>query len=714
MSTAADGMEEIVQEFLAESAEGLDLLDHELVVMEREPPSRERLAEIFRAVHSLKGCSGMLGYPTLESVAHAGESLLGGLREGNLVLNPAVIGGLFAMVDALRTLLKAIEVTGDEGDEDYRVLIGSLEELLSNPSPSPPVWNRVLSGAPDTGDQDRRSENGAAGSKIHVDAALLDRMMDLAGELILARNQALSLIASQKDRALHGVAQRLKRATTDMQEAVMKARLRPIGSLWNKFPRLARDLALSCGKQVMVEMEGAETELDRAMVEAVKDPMTHILRNAIDHGIEVPEQRIAAGKPAAGRLRFRAFHREGSVHIEVSDDGAGINLPGVRRRALQAGLITAEQAAGMSEQQLATLVFTRGFSTSEKVTNVSGRGVGLDVVKTNVERIGGAIDLHSVTGQGTTVHIKLPLTLAILPALIVSSGGQRFAIPQVNLAGVVHRGAGLEENPMETVCGAPVCRLRDRLLPVCVLQRELRLGGKPPDGPYIVVVQARADQFGLVVDAVHDTEEIVVKPLGRHLRAIACFAGAAVLGDGQVALILDVVGLAHLAGVRARSQVTPPSEGVPQNGGGPPEEAPSWLVFRGTTGSRFALPLSAVARLEEIPADRIEHSAGREVLQHGGEIMPLLRAARLFHEPEQARESLQVAVLRESGRNTGLVLDRIEDIVAEVVELHAGPPDGLLRGPAIIQGRVVDVLNLKNVLARAQVLSNIPALDRRG
>lgn len=712
MSIAADGMEEIVQEFLAESAEGLDLLDRGLVEMEREPASGERLAEIFRAVHTIKGCSGMLGYRTLESVAHAGETLLGGVRDGKLTLNPALTSRLLGMVDGMRALLQAIELTGSEGEGDYRVLLGSLEELFSSPPASTPAPVGAPRGAPDTGEQTLGGEKSVGGSKIHVDAALLDRMMDLAGELILARNQALRLIACQNDSSLLAVAQRLKRVTTDMQEAVMKARLRPIGSLWSKIPRLARDLALACGKQVTVEMEGAETELDRAMVEAVKDPMTHILRNAIDHGIETPEQRSAAGKMVAGRLRFCAFHQAGSVHIEVSDDGAGINLARVRQRALERGLITAEQASEMSEQQLGTLIFAAGFSTAEKVTNVSGRGVGLDVVRTNIERIGGTVDLLSVTGQGTTLHITVPLTLAILPALIVSSARRRFAIPQVNLAGVVHLPAGPEAKPIEMVCGTPVYRLRDRLLPLCVLQQELRLGGKPPDDPYIVVVQARADQFGLVVDAVHDTEEIVVKPLGQHLRAIACFAGAAVLGDGQVALILDVAGLAQLAGVRTSSQVTPPSEEVPQDGGGPPQEAPGWLVFRGTTGSRFALPLSGVERLEEIPAERIEHSAGREVVQYDGEIMPLLRAARLFHEPEEDRQLLPMAVLRESGHQAGLVVDRIEDIVEELVELHGGPPGDLLQGPAVIQGRVAAVLNLQSVLARARRSSDHESVEQ--
>ena len=693
MSTATDGMEEIVKEFLAESAEGLDLLDRNLVELEREPKSHERLAEIFRAVHTIKGSGGMLGYPKLELVAHAGESLLSGLRDGKLALHPALISGLLAMVDALRGLLNAIERTGDEGNGDYTSVVRALEELLrSSAAPA------TVTGDPTDAPSDKlQAAPVASVTKIRVDVGLLDRMMDLASELVLARNQTLQCISSQTDSRLPGVAQRLKRVTTDMQEAVMKARLQPIGSVWNRFHRLARDLALSCGKEVTVEMEGSETELDRGLIEAIRDPLTHILRNAIDHGIETPEHRTQAGKTAAGHLHLRAFHLAGRVHVEITDDGAGINLERVRQRALERGLITPEEATGMGERQLAKLVFSPGFSTAEKVTNFSGRGVGLDVVKTNIERIGGVVDLQSVAGQGTTVEIKIPLTLAILPALIVSSGGQRFAIPQVNLVEV----ARLDARFIEQVYRAPVYRLRDQLLPLCFLDRELHLESSGAEGRYVAVLQAGAGQFGLVVDAVSDTEEMVVKPLGKEVGSVTCFAGAAILGDGQVVLILDVAGLAQLAGIVAGSRVQPLKQAT-EPGSSRERAAQSWLVFRGTAGSRFALPLSAVARLEEIPAERIECSAGREVVQYRGESVPLLRVSRLFHEPEQDPELLPVVVLRESGLSAGLVVDRIEDIVEQFVDVRRDHWCDLLEGSAVIQERVADVLNLKNVLAVAR------------
>jgi len=518
MSTATDGMEEIVKEFLAESTEGLDLLDRNLVELERDPKSQERLGEVFRAVHTIKGSSGMLGYPKLESLAHAGENLLSGLRDCKLALHPALTSGLLGMVDALRELLNAIERTGSEGDGDYTSVMRVLEELPRN---SAAPADTVMGGSADAPADKLQAAPVASVSKIRVDVGLLDRMMDLASELVLARNQTLRFASSQTDGALLSAAQRLRRVTTDMQETVMKARLQPIGSVWNTFPRLARDLALSCGKQVIVEMEGSATELDRGLIEAIRDPLTHILRNAIDHGIETPEHRIQAGKTAAGHLHLRAFHLAGRVQVEVSDDGAGINHERVRQRALERGLITPEEAAGMGERRLVKLVFVPGFSTAEKVTNFSGRGVGLDVVKTNIERIGGVVDLQSVAGRGTTVKIKIPLTLAILPALIVNSGGQRFAIPQVSLVEVVR----LEARFIEQLYRAPVYRLRDRLLPLCFLDRELHLEASVADGVYVAVLQAGAGQFGLVVDAVNDTEEVVVKPLGKELRGSRALPG---------------------------------------------------------------------------------------------------------------------------------------------------------------------------------------------
>ncbi len=697
MATAIEGMEDIVQEFLVEGAEEVELLDRDLVALEREPGSPELLAEIFRAVHTLKGNSGALGFSKLESVAHAGESLLAALRDGKLALTPKLTNGLLAMVDALRSLLRAIEENGSEDEGNYTSVVDLLRGLADEFAAANKASTQNLAPPSTLAPENRRDAVGASTASVRVGVGLLDHIMNLVGELVLARNQVLHVAAASSDVSVVNAAQRLKSATSGLQESVMKARMEPIGNLWNKLPRLVRDIAAHYGKQIALEMKGSEIELDRTILEAIKDPLIHILRNAIDHGIESAEQRAKAGKTAAGHVRLSAFHEGGRVHVEISDDGAGINLPRVRQRAVERGMITAEEAAAIGERELTRLVFTPSFSTAEAVTNISGRGVGLDVVRTNIERIGGAIDLESVAGQGTILKINLPLTLAILPALIVSSGGERFAIPQASLLELVALEVGEQNNRIEQICGAPVYRWRHGLLPLVFLDCQLQLPRQNAGAMNIVVLQAGAQPFGLVVDAIGDTEEIVVKPLSHPLKRLSCFAGAAILGDGHVVLILDVTGVAQLANL-ATAGSAPEHKEATAIEVHPDPARQCWVTFRQNAGRRFALPMSAVARLEEIPAEKVERSRGREVVQYCGEILPLLRTSDLFHEPASERDLLQVLVLREAGPGIGLVVDRIEDIVEQTVELHGGET-GWLQGTTVIDERVADMLDLKRVLA---------------
>ena len=695
MSAETDEMPEILREFLAESAEGLERIDRHLVELERDP-SPERLAEIFRALHTLKGSSGMLGYPKLEALAHAGESVLSALQDGELIVSSNIITSLLAALDSLRSLLQRIKSLGCEATEDYGEVIGSLGKLLQSAAPP----SAVQTPARDLSVSVREKRATAGGSTIRVDVCRLDRLMELSGELVLTCNQILHLTASPQDDDHIRAAQRLKRITSNIQDAVMQARLQSIGSVWNQVPRLARDLALACGKQVTVEMEGSETELDRGMLEAIRDPLTHVLRNAIAHGIESPEQRLCAGKSPSGRLLLRAFHREGCVHIEISDDGAGVDLQQVRQHALQRKLITLEESLQLDERELANLVFLPGFSTAETVTNVAGRGVGLDIVRANIQRIGGEVSLRTLSGQGTALHFRIPLTLAIVPALMVSSGGQRFAIPQADLLEVASLSGTAS---IERVCNAAVYRLRDRLLPLCFLDRELGLKSKGGEG-YVVVVRARSVQFGLVVNSVDDAEEIVVKPLEEPLSRIACYAGAAASRDGRVVLILDVNGLAVKADVATCAPVEPVDDKVAaRNACGSTHK---WLLFRSASGSRFALPLAAVVRLEEIPAERIEHSEGREVVRYGGDILPLLRVSRIFHEWEPERNLLTVAIIGDSESRAALAIDRIDDIVQETVEIRRDSRSRLLDGSVVIQRRVADVLNIKSVMAYLKALES--------
>ncbi len=716
MAAAIDGMEDIVQEFLVESAEGLDLLERDLVDLERKPESPELLAEIFRVVHTLKGNSGVLGYAKLESVAHAGEELLSRLRDGELSMSQELTTGLLAMVDGIRGMLTAVEENGNEGEHDCTSLVSLLTVLgaSSSPAKNPGEGAEAEKGVtgpsglkcpgttptPQNGAPEARLPDSSTGS-IRVGVELLDRMVNLVGELVVARSQVLHLTSGPPDSGFADAAQHLTIATAGLQESVMKARMQPIGNLWNKLPRLVRDMAVQYGKEIAIEMKGAEIELDRTILEAMKDPLTHILRNAIDHGIESPGARQQAGKTPAGHLRLNAFQQGGRVYLEIGDDGAGLDLGRVRKRALDRGLITAEQAANLSERELANLLFAPGFSTVETVTNLSGRGVGLDVVRTNIERIGGVVDLNSVTGRGTTLKINLPLTLAILPALIVGCGGERFAIPQTSLLELIRLEPGHMPNAIEQVYGAPVYRLRDRLLPLIFLDSLLQLPRQDSEALYVAVVEAGTRQFGLVVDRVSDTEELVVKPLSRQLRKLTCFAGAAILGDGRVVLILDVMGVAQLANLS--SHLSSQTGDEPTTLALHPIPArQSWITFRGYAGARFALSTPAVVRLEEIPARTVERSYGREVIQYRGGILPLLRLSNLFHEPSPEREVLQVMVLQQAGESMGLVVDRIEDIVEETVEFRSQGQSGLFQGTAVIQERVADVLAPSRLFALAR------------
>jgi two-component system chemotaxis sensor kinase CheA len=550
---------------------------------------------------------------------------------------------------------------------------------------------------------EQRSQD-ISSSTIRVDVGLLDRLMNLVGELVLARNQIMQFGNTERENGFNAASQKLNLITTELQESVMKTRMQPIGNVWGKFPRIIRDLALSCKKKVQLDMEGTETELDKTIIEAIKDPLTHIIRNSVDHGIELPEVRRAAGKPETGRLMLRAFHEGGQVNIEIIDDGAGINVEKVKQKALQRGLITAAQVARMSEKELTNLIFLPGLSTAEKVTNISGRGVGMDVVKTNIERIGGTLDLQSAVGAGTTLKIKIPLTLAIVPALIVTSSGERFAIPQISLLELVRLEGEAITKGIESVYGVPVYRLRGNLLPLVFLNKELALrnGDADRDAVNIVVLQADNRQFGLVVDEINDTEEIVVKPLGKQLKHVHCFAGATIMGDGAVALIIDVMAMAQKASVTGDSQSAVGSAEATAVASDAADRQQR-LIFKAGSKDRVAIPLSAVARLEELPTSSLERSQGREVVQYRGEIMPLVRISKLIGlPPTQDKDVLQVVVYAQNGRSIGLVVDEIVDVAEEAVDIQdAGASQGLL-GSAVIQQHVTDLLDISQAVAAAK------------
>jgi two-component system chemotaxis sensor kinase CheA len=712
-----DDLDEIVEEFLVESHENLDQLDRDLVELEGDPSSRELLSSIFRTVHTIKGTSGFLAFGILESVTHVGESLLSKLRDGEMVLDPALTTILLEMVDAVRSLLAQNEQTGTEGPETYADLVARLDAVLSGDTAVAVVPAAVGPAGPVPVDVDAEIEQlehdlaqdlgqdltpdlaqarepgrpSVAESSVRVDVSLLDSLMNLVGELVLTRNQMLQCASSREDVELSRTTHRLNLIAGELQEGVMKTRMQTIDHVWSKLPRVVRDLSLQLGKAVDLQMVGRDTELDRTVLEAVRDPLTHLVRNSVDHGIELPELRAAAGKPERGTLTLRAFHEGGQVNIEIADDGAGIDPARLRAKAVERGMLTAEGAAALSDREAVNLVFAAGFSTAQAVTNVSGRGVGMDVVRTNIEKIGGSIDLASEPGRGTTVRIRIPLTLAIIPALIVTAAGCRYAVPQVSLSEMVRIGHGQR---VEEVHGAPVYRLRGQLLPLVDLRQSLGLARSRRDTTYIAVLRADGRQFGLVVDEILDTEEIVVKPLGPQLQDIALYAGATIMGDGGIALILDSVALARKAGMTVE--------------GGHAEEQVSTSVTATRSvllvavgdGRRAAIPLSSVDRLEEFPVDRVERVAGAEVLQYRGEILPLVRLDRALYaerpaaDPDDGSDVLQVVVCRTASGRVGVVVSSVLDIVEEDLAVRSALGAEGHDGSAVVSGRVTELLDV--------------------
>ncbi len=726
-------MDELTREFLIESQEGLDRMEHCLTELESHPEDTELLADIFRSVHTIKGTTGFLGYKRLEKLAHAGENLLGLLREGKLEATASIITGLLQLLDGLRSILKTIEAQDSEGDVDDAALIVRLEELQAadrarpgqsaqappaapaesagqNPLAAPAPENATPPAAPaaaiDSDTEKRPAATGSASeSTLRVDVALLNRMMNLVGELVLTRNQVLQATAG--DPGMTQLSRRLDMVTADLRESVMKARMQPVSNLFSKAPRLVRDLAQQLGRRVRLEVEGQDTELDKSLLEAIKDPLTHAVRNALDHGIEPPEARQAVGKNPEGTLKLRASHEGSHVIIEISDDGAGISVERVRRKAVERGLITAPRAARLGDRDLLQLIFVPGFSTAAAVTSISGRGVGMDVVRTNVEKIGGKVEIDSRIGSGTTLRLRIPLTLAIVPALLVRSLGQCFALPQGALTELVHVPPEQATSAIEWLEDAPLYRLRGRLLPLVFLDRLLMPGTENPRDAvrdsFIAVLDADGRRFGLVVDGLADPEEIVVKPLSAVLKDIGLYSGATVLGNGDLALILDPGAIAIRAGITLTDA---------SDTGREEEEIAEASVVRAQEyllveagGRSAAVPLDDVLRIEQIPLQRIEYFSQRPVLNFAGQLLPVEDAGGVLASAaaqQSADARVVVVVCRDGGRYVGIAVEHVLDVAAGGNLFHAGTGERA-SGVTLLKKRVTGVVDLRSVAALAAI-----------
>ena len=702
-------VDELTQEFIAESLEGLDRMERCLTDLEVRPHDGGLVTEIFRAVHTIKGTTGFLGFVRLEKLAHAGENLLGALRDGTIAVDGELISGLLSLLDGLRHILKLIEDTGGEGTrttDDDAGLIAMLTELNSG---SVRVGVKAVpdgKGAAQSGVSVAGTESAINDRSLRIGVEVLNRMMNLVGDLVLVRNQLLQSEPSAAN--FSGLTRRLDGITADLRETVMQARMQPVGHLFSKFPRMVRDLAKTCGREVRLEFSGAETGLDKSLLEAIKDPLTHALRNSVDHGIEAPAERLMAGKAEEGCVRLKAFHQSGFVVIEIADDGAGIAMERVLAKAIERELVTADAAAAMTEREIMQLIFLPGFSTAAAVTHVSGRGVGMDVVRANVEAVGGSVEIESRLGIGTTLRLRVPLTLAIVPALVVRSGGESFALPQSALEELVYVPEREVAASVERIGAAEFYRLRDRLLPMVWLDRLLGLTASEPGaarGFYMAVLQAEGRRYGLVVDDLLAPEEIVVKPLSAVLREIGLFSGATVLGNGSLALILDVAETAERAGVRAVEEGAKRIEVAAMETGRGAKF--SLLVFEDFGGEQKALPLDVVERIESVPLERIEYAGGRTMLQYRGELLPLEDAGELL--PELAASSGVVATFlicgeRRAGgvRRSGRVVRRVLDVTAGTWLESGDLAEGEIgdAGLALVNERVTAVCRGTNSVLR--------------
>jgi two-component system chemotaxis sensor kinase CheA len=741
-------MDELTREFLIESQEGLDRMEQCLTDLETRPQDAALLGEIFRSVHTIKGTTGFLGFKRLETLAHAGENLLGLLRDGKLAANRPLITGLLHLLDGLRAILKSIETMASEGEGEDSALIEQLVALQAPANVKQPVHAKVgatFSAAPaaaapqapsapqaqapvsaaqapaapaqqpanaipapvvqsaaagsETDASRPRAQIAAAGSAaestLRVDVVLLNRMMNLVGELVLTRNQVLQATASDPNMTL--LSRRLDMVTADLRENVMKARMQPVSNIFSKMPRIVRDLSQSLGRRVRLVVEGQDTELDKSLLEAIKDPLTHAVRNSLDHGIEPPEVRVAAGKDPEGTLKLRASHEGSHVIIEVSDDGAGIAVEKVRDKAIERGIIAPERASQLGEHELLQLVFLPGFSTAAAVTNVSGRGVGMDVVRTNVEKIGGKVEIDSRTGKGTTLRLRIPLTLAIIPALIVRSVNQSFALPQGSLSELVHVPPEQAAKTIEWIEGAPLYRLRGKLLPLVFLDRLLMPAGEHKSASerdsFIAVLDVDGRRYGLVVDGLADPEEIVVKPLSAVLKVIGLYSG--------LALILDPGAIAVKAGVTMsadRDAEGADSEEEDTNAA----KGMEYLLVE-AAGRRAAVPLADVLRIEQIPLSRIEFIGDRPVLNFEGQLMPVedsggvLAAAEANSASQTDREpQIIVVVCREGNRHVGIAVSHVLDVAAGGDLFEAGTSQRT-GGVTLLKDRVTGVVDLAGV-----------------
>ncbi len=748
--------DDLIEEFLAETSEALSELDVDIVSLEQNPNDEDLIGKIFRLVHTVKGTCGFLGLPRLETVAHHGENVLGRFRDKDLQVTPEYVTLILEAFDRIKDIVAAIAETGSEPEGDDSELLQklddaynfgkgevmddgmvdlmqmSMEDLAAQAdadknniaNTEEPIEAKESNDIEEKDDASKSKDVASpANQSLRVNVQVLEDLMTMVSELVLTRNQLIQILRSHTDSEFSAPLQRLNQVVSELQEGVMKTRMQPIGNAWGKLPRIIRDIGVELNKTINLEMRGQDTELDRQVLDLIKDPLMHMVRNSGDHGIETPEERLAAGKSEAGHILLNAYHEGGHIIIEISDDGKGLSTDRIKAKVLANGLATKEELEQMSDQQIHQYIFNAGLSTAEKVTSVSGRGVGMDVVRSNVEKIGGTIELKSIEGKGSVFTIKIPLTLAIVSALIVEVAGERYAIPQLSVQELVRTSENSSQK-IEKIKGTAVLRLRDRLLPLITLSKLLKsasgdISSNDNDEQiideygntkeveaelddikgqnYIVVTQVGSYSFGIVVDKVFDTEEIVVKPVPQILKDIGIYAGNTILGDGSVIMILDPNGIATASASEASF-----SNDLDIDAGGADENITtserktSLLVFRAGQGALKAVPLSLVSRLEDIDVAIIEEINHCKVVQYRGQLMPIVPFNDKIPFKDKGHQS--ILVFSENNKSMGLMVDEIVDIVEEVIDVQLGGMQPEILGSAIIDKQAMDVIDVGHFL----------------
>ena len=756
-------MDEALVEFLIECQENLSRMDLELLELEKSTDP-ELVKSIFRVMHTIKGSAGFLGLSKLEKLTHAAENLLSKIRDGSLQPTALITSALLAAIDGTRAILSSLESNQNEGNSDSEAIIKALNDCTKapavsvgnapaaktpapeiKPNPAPVIAptmvfprdagtsfsdalkpvTLVMEKAPDTvstlkdkiEEPQRETASALSDSSVRIPVDVLDKLMSLASELVLSRNQLLQCSTRLNDSLLQVASRQFNLVTSELQEALMKTRMQPISNVWNKFPRMVREVAFKLGKQINLQMQGAETELDKTLIEAIKDPLTHLVRNSIDHGIESPDGRARANKKPEGTLLLRAYHESGRVNVVISDDGKGIDLNRVKAKALEKQLLSSDQLSQMGDNSVLQLIFLPGFSTAEKITSVSGRGVGMDVVKNNIEKIGGMIDIQSEVNKGTTIHLRIPLTLAIIKALSITAAGQSFTIPQTHITELLRIKDDSKIGGIEFVHETPVFRFRGKLIPLINLAELLQIKGKSETQSqpnHLVILQAEDRQFGLLVDSVKDTNEIVVKPIPSRLKGVGCFAGVTIMGDGLVQLILDVSGVARLGRVLPKIRDLGIKDLSTQDEIQVDKQtAGEGLLLVSAGGeSQIAISLEQVVRLEEFRPQQLEKTGEMHLVQYREGIMPVYNLGNILGikggvEIQDKNRKIQVVVHNYAGKYVGLVVEKILDTVYESIKINGDSTGQGIKKTGVVSGKITEFVDLGLLLAQTVKKSEV-------